>query len=91
MLILPALLLFRFGGIGQGKLNFHSDDMMILTLVILGSVILVSVVSTISHLLWSKHMPSHLELALDLVFAVGLCFLGTLLLLLDHGELEFGM
>ena len=82
---MPALLIFRFGGIDHGKLNFLNDDMMILTLVILGSVTLVTAVSLVSHLLWSKHMPSHLELALGLVFAIGLCFLGTLLLLLDHG------
>ena len=36
-------------------------------------------------------MPSHLELALDLVFAIGLCLLGTLILLLDHGGLTFVM
>ena len=85
--MVPAVLLFRFGGIANGKLTFLSDDMMILTLVILGSVTLVTIVSTVTHLLWSKHMPSHLELALDLVFAIGLCLLGTLILLLDHGGL----
>ena len=83
VLMVPAIFLLRFG---VTNLMYVNVDMWLLSVVSSAFIILVTIILILSYCCWSHHQPTHPEFCFTMISAVGLCILGTLLLLLDHGR-----
>ena len=86
IIILPALLLLRFGGKEYTHITIDSFDLQMLIIIMTGCVTMFSIIMIINYIFWSQHQPTHPELCYNFSTAMIMCLLGTVIMTGDYGK-----